>query len=261
MLRLLLLAAFCGALLVGCYGGAKPAVDVSAQKSEGAVAVPQDSLRAKFLLSLKDAEGKMQELDAVLFSVPGKRYRMELTGPMGIGVASLLWTEEGWTMTFPTEKLYVKGNGYMVGLLMDNSIPMVHIHQVAGLFNGILLPEKYDVIEGGVEVPDSLLHDGGEGAPLQVTYAREKMGKNFAFGKRGEEVAWLCRIGRDGKLETLRFLNFKEFEEKILPGEIIFERDGATFLKIKMKKVTHNKSFSLGTWRLNVPRSFTQIGL
>lgn len=256
MLRLLLLAAFCCALLAGCHGGAKPSVEVSPQKSDNAVVAPQDSLRAKFLLTLKDAEGNTQELDAVLFSVPGKRYRMELTGPMGIGVASLLWTEEGWTMTFPTEKLYVKGNGYMVGLLMDNTIPLVHIHQVAGLFNGVLLPEKYEVMDDGVDIPENLMDSS-----LQVTYAREATGKNFAFGKRGEEIAWLCRTGRDGKLETLKFQNFKEFEGKTLPGEIVFERDGATFLKIKMKKVAHNKSFSLGTWRLNVPRSFTQVGI
>lgn len=256
MLRLPLLVAFCCALLAGCHGGAKPSVETPSPRQGDVAVAPQDSLRAKFLLTLKDAEGNKQDLDAVLFSVPGKRYRMELTGPMGIGVASLLWTEDGWTMTFPTEKLYAKGNGYMVGLLMDNSIPMVHIHQVAGLFNGVLLPEKYDITDGGVEVPENLMDSS-----LQVTYAREATGKNFAFGKRGEEVSWLCRIGRDGKLETLKFLDYKEFEGNTLPGEIIFERDGATFLKIKMKKVTHNKSFSFGTWRLNVPRSFTQIGL
>ncbi|SHK76346.1 hypothetical protein [Fibrobacter sp. UWEL] len=250
MLRLLLLAAFCCALLVGCHGGAKPAVDVPQQKD--VVEVPQDSLRAKFLLTLKGPDGNMQELDAVLFSVPGKRYRMELTGPLGIGVASLLWTEEGWTMTFPTEKLYAKGNGYMVGLLMDESIPLVHIHQVAGLFNGQLLPEKYEVVDGGLELPDSLQNG---------TYAQESTGKFFAFGKRGEEIAWLCRMGRDGKLEILKFLDYKEFEGKTLPSQIVFEKEGATFLKIRMKKVSHNKSFSMGTWRLNVPRSFTQIGL
>ena len=54
----------------------------------------------------------------MLFSVPGKRYRMELTGTLGIGVASLLWLPDGWQMVFPTEKMYMKGTGYMVGLLL-----------------------------------------------------------------------------------------------------------------------------------------------
>ena len=80
-------------LLCACAGN-KPAVDPSAQAAP-AEAVKLDSLRAKMAITLVDQNGKEQNLDAVLFSVPGKRYRMELTGPMGIGVASLLWQEEG----------------------------------------------------------------------------------------------------------------------------------------------------------------------
>jgi tetratricopeptide (TPR) repeat protein len=78
----------------GCAGN-KPAVSTESPAGAEPAAV-RDSLRAKFVLTLVDTAGKTQELDAVLFSVPGKRYRMELTGPMGVGVASLLWTESGW---------------------------------------------------------------------------------------------------------------------------------------------------------------------
>mgnify|MGYP003426687377 FL=1 len=106
--------------LAGC-ASSKPAVEPTAQATPAEV--KPDSLRAKMAITLVDQNGKEQNLDAVLFSVPGKRYRMELTGPMGIGVASLLWQEEGWTMTFPTEKLYMKGAGYMVGLFGEPSIP------------------------------------------------------------------------------------------------------------------------------------------
>ena len=71
---------------------------------------------------------------------------MELTGPMGVGVASLLWTEEGWNMVFPTEKKYLSGVGYMVGLMGDNSVPMVPIHQMADIFEGVLVPERSEVL-------------------------------------------------------------------------------------------------------------------
>ena len=124
-----------------------PAVEPVAKSADGVSAeVPRDSLRAKFQLTIVQ-DSSTQELDAVLFSVPGKRYRMELTGPLGIGVASLLWQQEGWQMTFPTEKLYMDGVGYMVGLLNSDALPMVHIHQVADIFDGRLLPEGYEEIE------------------------------------------------------------------------------------------------------------------
>ncbi len=230
------------AMLAGCAGGKKAEL-VNNPSASAEVEIPRDSLRAKFVLALTEKDGKTQSLDAVLFSVPGKRYRMELTGPMGIGVASMLWTEEGWTMVFPTEKLYMKGNGYMVGLLSNMSLPLVHIHQVANLFDGKLLPEKFEIEE----------------ERDQVFYAREKTGRAFSFAKKDSTVEWLSRMGRDGKPETLQFLEYRTFEGVMTPAKIIFQRDGQNYLEIKIKKVTRNKSFSLGTWRLKVPSSYSLL--
>lgn len=236
---LLCLLAFC-LFAAGCAGGSKAS---SLPAGESRVeAAPQDSLRAKFKLTIVQ-NGDDQNLDAVLFSVPGKRYRLELTGPMGIGVASMLWTEEGWTMTFPTEKLYVKGAGYMVGLLNDNTLPLVHIHQVAALFEGKLLPE----ISG--EVPK----DGENVEAVDVN------GRHFTYDRQDSRVIRLSYAGRDGKPETLRYSDFREFEGQTLPETIVFERDGKRFLEIKVKKVNHGKPFSSGTWKLNVPRSFKPV--
>ena len=175
---------------------------------------------------------------------------MELTGPLGIGVASLLWQEQGWLMTFPTEKLYMKGVGYMVGLLNNDALPMVHIHQVADIFDGRLLPEGYEEV---APPEDSTRVEG-------VIYAREKMGRAFRFAKEGEHVAWISRMGRGGKTETIHFNDFKEFEGVETPSNIIFELDGEKFLEIKIKKIARNKSFSSGTWRLNIPKSFKRVG-
>ena len=250
---LLLAIAF---VLFGC-AGKKPVVEpaTNAAADSAAVETPRDSLRAKFLLTIYQQDSatqeiKTQEFDAVLFSVPGKRYRMELTGPLGIGVASLLWQEEGWQMTFPTEKLYMKGVGYMVGLLNSDAIPMVHIHQVADIFDGRLLPEGYEEVD---PPEDSTCVEG-------VTYAREKMGRLFRFAKEGGHVAWLSRKGRGGKTETIHFNEFKQFEGVETPSNIIFELDGAKFLEIKIKKIARKKTFSSGTWRLNIPKSFKRVG-
>ena len=95
LLLLLCLAFF----LTGCTGG-KPATDPVTLKDP----VPADSLKAIFSLTIHSPDGKSHDLDAVLFSVPNKRYRMELTGSLGIGVASLrclasvarIWLADGF---------------------------------------------------------------------------------------------------------------------------------------------------------------------
>lgn len=225
------------AILCGCAGSnASRKAESDAQAPVETVA---DSLRAKFKLVLYDKAGKAQDFDAVLFSVPGKRYRMELTGAMGIGVASVLWMEDGWQVVFPTEKMYVKGAGYMVGLFSDNTIPMVHIHQVASIFEGKLLPEGYKDLEDGK--------------------AKEPNGREFSYGKEGADVAWIQRSGRDGKPETMRFEEFREFEGTRLPAHVVFERGGKKYLEIQVKTVKHGQTFSLGVWRLNIPKSYQRI--
>lgn len=240
-----LVACVTALLFSGC-AWFKPPVesDRTAAVSEPA----RDSLRAKFVLTVLDSLGKEQDLDAVLFSVPHKRYRMELTGPMGVGVASLLWTEEGWNMVFPTEKKYLSGVGYMVGLMGDNSVPMVPIHQMADIFEGVLVPERSEVLAES------------DSADFHVVKVRAPSGMQFTYGKRDGEIAWLMRGGRDGKPEILKFSEFKEFEGMRLPSNVEFEAGGKMFLKIRIKKVARNKAFSLGTWRLNVPKSYKRIG-
>ena len=235
-------------LLAGCAGSRGGAAG-TAQAGAGtpAAEAPRDSLRAKFQLKIMAEEGKVQEFDAVLFSVPGKRYRLELTGPLGIGVASMLWQESGWQMVFPTEKLYVKGNGYMVGLLNDASLPLVHIHQIASLFEGRLLPDEFTK------------EWSGDSAGVPVTRAKESTGRLFTYNESEDHVNWILRQGRDGKPEKISFSEFGTFDGYQVPKSIRFERDGKMFLDIRVKKVTRGKSFSLGTWRLNIPKSFKPV--
>ncbi|MBQ7081035.1 MAG: hypothetical protein IJM92_15540 [Fibrobacter sp.] len=240
---LLLLSLF----LTGCTGGRQAA----AKAAESAEA-PADSLKALFSLTIYSPDGKTQDLDAVLFSVPNKRYRMELTGTLGIGVASLLWLEEGWQMVFPTEKMYVKGAGYMVGLLNDPSLPLVHIHQVAGLFDGKVLPEKFEV----KATRDSI---GADSVAMKIVDARESSGRHFTYAEKNGEVQWLEMPGRDGGTEKIIIEEYKEFKGIKTPSKISFVRDSTTFLKLRVKKVNRGKSFGSGTWRLNIPRSYKQI--
>ena len=45
-----------------------------------------------------------------------------------------------------------------------------------------------------------------------------------------------------------------------MPERIVFERGGAKYLEIRVKKVARGKPFSPGTWRLTVPRSYKAVG-
>ena len=244
--------------LAGC-ASSKPAVEPSAAKcvagatdadaanagAASAACAPEapklDSLRAKMAIERSDV------CVIMLFSVPRLRYRMEFTGPMGIGVASMLWTEEGWTMTFPTEKLYMKGRGYMVGLFNAANIPMVNIHQIAGFFDGEYMPE------GTKPVSER------DSAGLKLVEADDAMGIRLTYAVRDGQVEWISKKGRDGKPEVLKFLDYRQFEGKTLAEKIVFERDGKMFLTMRLKKVTHGKPFSLGTWRLKVPASYKSV--
>ena len=240
------LVAIALAFLAGCAGSRGVSGTGACEASAGCVhdAARPDSLRAKFQLNITQEDGKVQELDAVLFSVPGKRYRLELTGPLGIGVASMLWTETGWQMVFPTEKIYIEGKGYMVGLLNDETLPLVHIHQVAALFEGKLLPEEFEK------------KGSADSAGVTVVSAQESTGRLFSYGEKDGRVQWLLRQGRDGKPEKIVFSDVGTLEGREMPKNILFERDGKPFLEIRIKKVTHGKPFSLGTWRLNIPKSY-----
>lgn len=246
---LLVLALF----LTGCTGR-KPATDPAPQNVEA----PADSLKALFSLTIYSPDGKSQDLDAVLFSVPNKRYRMELTGSLGIGVASLLWLPEGWQMVFPTEKMYMKGAGYMVGLLNDPSLPLVHIHQVAGLFDGRVVPENLEE----VSVRDSVILGAADSdsSVVKIHEARDVLTRRYTYAEKDGEVLWLQTLGRDGKDEMLVIEEYKEFKGVKTPSKISFVRDSTTFLKLQVRRVTRGKSFGSGTWRLNIPRSYQRIG-
>lgn len=239
--------------LTGCAGNKK-----TASATANSEPAPADSLKAAFALTIHSPDGKSQGLDAVLFSVPNKRYRMELTGTLGIGVASLLWLEEGWKMVFPTEKMYVKGAGYMVGLFNNPSLPLVHIHQVAGIFDGKVIPENLEEIS----VRDTLYVNsaGTDSAIVKIHEARDALTRHYTYAEKDGEVLWLATLGRDGKDEKLVIEEYKVFSGVKTPSKISFMRDETTFLEIRVKRVTRGKSFGIGTWRLNIPVSYKQIG-
>lgn len=219
-------------IFVAC-SGAPSALSENAPGSAGKNVAGQDSLRAKFKLEMPDEKGKMQKFDAVMFSVPGKRYRLELSGPMGIGVASMLWTDTLWTIVFPTEKKFLKGKGYLVGMLDQPDFPLVNVHQIAGFFDQKYLPKNFEE----VVFKDS--------AGVHVVTAKEENGMAFTFAESADKkILWMER-GAERAV-----FNWPEIK--------IF-RNGAPYLNINVRKVEKNISFKGTTWRLPVPHGYKEF--
>lgn len=88
-----------------------------------------DSLRVKLTVQIPLPDSTEDEVDGVLWAKPGKSYRLELSGPLGIQVASLLWTKEGWVGLLPSQERYVQGKGEIV-MIPGVLLPPVSIHKL-----------------------------------------------------------------------------------------------------------------------------------
>ncbi len=186
-----------------------------------------DSIKAKFTLEILDSAEGSHRLSGVLFAVPSKRYRFEFSGPMGIGVASLLWKEGEWTLLLSQQKAFAAGKGYLVGGYAG--IPLFDIHQIASLFWGNVVP-------------------------------------NEASGKNALGIPFTVLRNADGRVSELRqgserleFLDYAEFDSGILPSEVRAYRNGKNVLNIWVKNVRVNVPWSDGTWRLSVPKKFDRL--
>ncbi|MCL2282604.1 MAG: hypothetical protein FWC26_04735 [Fibromonadales bacterium] len=91
-----------------------------------------DSAKVKATLSVSREEVN-EKLSAVLFAVPNKKYRLELSGTFGLSAASILWKDGSWKIVFPQNERYMEGVGDCVSLPGYGD---VDIHKFAILFLG-----------------------------------------------------------------------------------------------------------------------------
>lgn len=203
---------------------------------------PPDSLKAKFSLEINDSLEGSHTLSAVLFAVPYKRYRMEFSGPMGIGVASVLWQDAKWTLVLPQQKSFAVGSGFLVGGYAG--IPLLDIHQIAGLFWGEVLPFGSSV--------DSL-RDSLDG---KILYGKNRLGIPFeAFRNKDGRIVKIVQAH-----ETLEFSNYAEFDSVEAPEWTRVFRKGKNVLSIKIKRVNTDVRWGDEIWRVPVPESYQKMG-
>ncbi len=204
-----------------------------------------DSTRIKFNLEIFEEKAPVQKLSAVLFSVPDLRYRLELSTNMGIGVASLLWTDSLWTIVFPTEKTYLQGNGYLIGTL-DGTFPHIHIHRTAAWMEQKFLPEQYEVIAEK------------DSADVQITWAKDVAGMPFSFAKRHPDSLKQNAASSKQSLDVL-WLQIGEERLYIDWPDLYVEKNGKPYLKITIKKTNENPSWNGAIWKLPVPYGYEKL--
>jgi len=99
--------------------------------SDKQVALP-DSAKVKAVLSV--SQGSVNEkLSTVLFAVPYEKYRLELSGTLGLSAASILWKRDGWKIVLSQEERYMEGDGDCVYIPVYGG---VNIHKFSLLFFG-----------------------------------------------------------------------------------------------------------------------------
>jgi len=95
------------------------------------IALP-DSAKVKAVISV--SQGSVHEkLSAVMFAIPNEKYRLELSGTLGLSAASILWKSEGWKIIFPQNERYMEGEGDCVFIPIYGG---VNIHKFSLLFFG-----------------------------------------------------------------------------------------------------------------------------
>ncbi len=220
-------------LSVGC-ASSRPAVVFSEP-----VAAP-DSLKVKATFLAYNADGSTEKLNAVLFIVPDQRYRLELGGTMGVGVASLLWMPDQWTMVLPTEERWLSGKGPVLALAGTN-IGDIDVHALAGMFWGRLLPAAAGHGQKS-EVDSQHLLNWEEGS----TRYTAKMAAN---GWPEEYLA----TNPDGSSIEVQFGTPTRMGAYTVPSEIRWLRNGAPFLTVTQKSLDDKATWSAGIWKLPIP--------
>jgi len=107
-----LLAIVAVTLLASC-AGQRRAVEVSPLSEEISQTIAPDSLKIDLTLIWKK-ESVAGSVEATLFHKPQKFSRIEIRGPMGVTLASILCEGQGWRVWVPSEERLFTGEGEVI---------------------------------------------------------------------------------------------------------------------------------------------------
>ncbi len=136
--RLLLSLVILG-LFVSCTRGPETNLNWT---SQGVLPPAPDSVKVKTNIKFQTTQGNMKEkgsVDAFIYAIPNKKYRIELKGPLGVQVASILWLETNWQVYIPSEKIVFQGQGQAIQLPIPG-FKDLSIHQLVSSLWGEVFP-------------------------------------------------------------------------------------------------------------------------
>lgn len=220
-------------LAVGC-ASSRPVV----LSSDPAVA--PDSLKVKATFLAYNADGSTEKLSAVLFIVPDQRYRLELGGTMGVGVASLLWMPEQWTMVLPTEERWLTGKGPVLALAGTN-IGDIDVHALVGMFWGRLLPAA---------------SQNGQKSEVDGEHWLNWEDGSTHFTAKLEASGWpkeYLAKSPDDSTVNVQFGSPTRMGAYTVPNEIRWLRNGVPFLTVTQKSLDDKATWGAGIWKLPIP--------
>lgn len=208
-----------------------------------AIPMVKDSIKASLKVRMMQ-EGEMQEVKATIFCVPYLRYRLELRGPMGVSLASLLWKKQDWTLLLPRNTLYHKGEGYVMDIENPAFPQQVDFHRTFAMLWGDLLPVGWENAKKTEQ--DSLVElswktfDGSE--------VKAIMHKKKGFIK--EVIQGNSRI---------IYSDYQAFDDEVLPSKMKLYIDESFVLGIDINSVDKRKTWKDKVWKITIPEDFREF--
>lgn len=136
---------FIALLLMAC--APKPLIELDWVKNKSKQAVPPRlKVVGEIEFQVRDSSQKLLDkgsVDAYFYILPHERYRIELKGPLGIQVASILWTPELWQVYIPDKSLLLQGEGDYIKLPIPG-FERLNLHELVSKLWGDVLPNGWE---------------------------------------------------------------------------------------------------------------------
>ena len=174
-----------------------------------------DSLRLKLSLTSHSPQGKVEKVSGTLWAVPEQRYRLEISGTMGMSVASVLWDKEFWLFNFNTMEKHQKGIGDLL-MVPDSPLPPLSIHKVLAPCWGEWIESESSSIKFAKHYGETWIE--------QINYPEEQI---------------MMKFGKPELLDSL-----------VIPSYLEYYHQKQKLLTITVKEVKRDLSWSPSVWRL-----------
>jgi len=207
-----------------------------------------DSLRAKIVFSVPK-DGASEDISGVLFAVPNKRYRLELTGPLGMQLASMLWKDSKWTVLVPSEERYTQGSGNIV-VIPGLMLPDLSVHRLLSFVWSDVLPK------------------GSDTAKALVVNGREYRSWDFADSLHADTLhVDTLHLGAEFDLVSHRLLAltvFSTIPENNIRLEysndaVKISRAGKWLMTLLVTERKPTATWGAGVWKMTVPADWKRF--